>query len=173
MTTFASRSHPATRPRRDPSNAQQPLLIVLGNEYRGDDAAGLLVARIVRRRCGQLIEVVESSGDAADLIDRWRDRHRVVVVDAASSDSSAARIVRFDACRSDPSGRGVRFSTHSLGLMEAIELSRLLRYLPRSLTVHAIVGRNFALGSGPTKEVARLAEAAVSGIVEDLLSPGE
>ncbi len=77
------------------------LVIGVSNEYRGDDAAGLLVAR----RIGALnlpdVQVIENDGECTRLRDGWKEAERVILrvilIDAVQSGAASGTIHRFDA----------------------------------------------------------------------------
>jgi hydrogenase maturation protease len=73
------------------------LLIGIGNAYRHDDAAGLMVARRLKERALSSCEVHEQVGEGTALMELWKGAERVVVVDAVQSGSPAGTIHRFDA----------------------------------------------------------------------------
>ena len=131
------------------------VIIGMGNEYRGDDAAGLIVAR----RLGG--GAIESSGDGAALIEAWRGAEVVIVIDAARSGAPAGTIHRFDA-RERELPREAFASTHAFGLAEAVELSRALGELPPRMIVYAVEGAGFDAGAGLSPEV----ERAIGVLVE-------
>ena len=56
-------------------------VIGVGAEARGDDAAGLLVARLLGAAAPPDVEILESAGDAGDLLTLLEDADRVLVVD--------------------------------------------------------------------------------------------
>src|SRR5215469_10174685 len=58
-------------------------VIGMGAEDRGDDAAGLLVARLLRVAAPPGVEVHESAGDAGSLLELIEGADRVILVDAA------------------------------------------------------------------------------------------
>ncbi len=58
------------------------LVLGLGNELAGDDAAGLLAARAVREDLEGLADVVESGASGIALIEELAGYDRAVVVDA-------------------------------------------------------------------------------------------
>ena len=66
-------------------NNSDILIIGIGNEYRGDDAAGLLAARKLRNYDLKGIEVIENNGDGAELINKWTGRKKVILIDAVQS----------------------------------------------------------------------------------------
>src|SRR5262249_55198419 len=83
----------------------------------------------------------------------WRGSETVIIIDAVMSGAAPGTIHRFDAnIRRIPKG-ALRCSTHAFGVAEAIELSRALGEIPRSLTVCGIEGKNFAAGVGLSPEV--------------------
>jgi hydrogenase maturation protease len=148
-----------------------PLLIGVGNRERGDDAAGLEVARRVRERGGSGAIVLEREGRASDLMEAWLGAQDVVLVDAASGEAPGS-VRRFEAHRERLPAAVLRASTHSWGVAEAVEMARTLGQLPPRLIVYAIFGAAFELGRrrlSPEVEaaVARVAEA----VLEDLRCP--
>ena len=136
-----------------PAAGDRPLLIGVGNAWRGDDAAGLVLAR----RLGGLAH----EGDGLALVDAWAGARHVVVVDAAASGAPPGTVHRFDASAPLPA-RALRSSTHALGLAEAVELARALGRLPERLEVYAIEGADFAVGAGLTPAVAAAVEQCVA-----------
>ncbi len=143
------------------------VVIGVGNDLRGDDAAGLRVAREVRRRLGSAVRVLELDGEPSRLLDAWAEADVAVVIDASSSSGAAAGSVRrFDAGATPlPVGVGAT-STHSLGLADAVELGRALGRLPGRLTVYAIEGRSFGPDAAPTAVL----EATVASVAEQVIA---
>jgi hydrogenase maturation protease len=58
------------------------LVLGLGNEFAGDDAVGVLVARRVRKHVAEAADVVESSASGMALIEIFAGYDRAVVVDS-------------------------------------------------------------------------------------------
>jgi hydrogenase maturation protease len=143
------------------------IVIGVGNAWRGDDAAGLAVARRLRELALAGVEVREVEGDASALVDAWAGAEHVVVVDAATSGAAPGTISHFDALAGPLPARSVRSSTHAFGVPDAIELSRALGRLPGSLDVYAIEGERFIAGDRLSPAV----ERAVARLV-DALRPG-
>jgi hydrogenase maturation protease len=133
------------------------LVIGIGNPDRGDDAVGWQVAEALEPLCDTAV----SGGDPAALIERWRGRHDVVLVDATrcAHVPGAVTIIDLLAQRLPP---GVVSSSHGMGPLEAVELGRAIDALPDSLTLVGIEGRAFDHGAGLSREVARGAERAVA-----------
>jgi hydrogenase maturation protease len=135
------------------------IVIGVGNAWRGDDGAGLAVARRLRELSPTGVEVREIEGDATALMDVWAGADRVVVVDAGQSGAPPGTVRRFDVCAAALPARLLRSSTHAFGVPDAIELARALGRLPATVDVYAIEGASFAAGDGLTLPVERAAEA--------------
>jgi hydrogenase maturation protease len=136
-------------------------IIGCGNIDRGDDGAGLLVARRLRE-LGTGTQ--EQSGEALSLIESWAGAETVIVVDAVVSGKVPGEITVWDA-RAHPVSSG-RWggSTHHFGLAEAVELARVLDRLPHRLWIYGIEGRRFEQGSCPSPEVTRAIEEVAERI---------
>jgi len=134
---------------------------------RGDDAAGLLVARLLRAS-GHPAAVVELAGDLTRIIELWQPTDRVAVVDAVRSGAPPGTVHVLDATASPLPAGVAGGSTHGLGLGTAIELARGLGRLPAQLLVYGIEGTRWAAGTGPSPEVA----AAVDRVVATLSRGG-
>jgi hydrogenase maturation protease len=140
------------------------LVIGVGNPDRGDDAAGLAVARRVRDAAPPDVTVTELDGDQLKLLDAWDGADEVYVVDAVCSGGRPGTAYRFDA----ESPLGARFrqrGTHTFSLAEVIELARALHRLPARLAGFGIEAATFALGAGLSPE----AEAAVRAVADQIL----
>jgi hydrogenase maturation protease len=134
------------------------IVIGVGNAWRGDDGAGLAVARRLRELAQAGIEVREVEGDATAVMQDWGAADAVVVVDAAQSGALPGTVSHFDARAAPLPARLLRSSTHAFGVPEAIELARALGRLPATLDVYAIEGAAFAAGDRLTASVERAAE---------------
>jgi hydrogenase maturation protease len=140
------------------------VVVGLGDLMRGDDAAGLLVARRMRQREPR-IEVVETP-DVAACLDVLRRGERVIVVDAMRSGAPAGTVRRIDVREEPLPASFSPGSTHALDLGTAVELARALGTLPRRTVVYGIEGARFRLGEAVSPEVL----AAVARVVEAVLA---
>ena len=131
------------------------ILIGVGNAWRGDDGAGLAVARRVRELAPAGVDVREVEGDATTLLEAWAGAEHVAVVDAGESGAAAGTVLRFDACSQPLPVGGLRSSTHAFGVSDAVELARALGHLPDRLDVYVIEGENFTAGERLSPAVQR------------------
>ncbi|MEW5727137.1 MAG: hydrogenase maturation protease [Pseudomonadota bacterium] len=138
------------------------LVIGVGHRFRGDDAAGPLVAERIAARALPGVEAIEHHGEGTDLMERWSGHDRVVVIDATCGGGEPGTIRQWDAMAAPlPAGLFPKHS-HLFGLAEAVEMARLLGRLPPVLLVIGIEGTAFAAGDAMTPAVAR----ALADIVE-------
>jgi hydrogenase maturation protease len=150
----------------DAKRQRSPTLVIgVGNEWRGDDAAGLLVARQLRSHVQTSCAVLEHDGEGAALMESWNRWDTVIIVDAVHSGAEPGAVYRFDAI-SQPLPSKIRHgSTHSFSLGEAIELGRALNQLPRHMVVYAIEGQSFEAGDRLSSQV----EGVISAVAERIL----
>jgi hydrogenase maturation protease len=145
-----------------------PLVLGCGFPDRGDDAAGLFVAR----RLKQLgWDAREQSGEVAALLTAFEQggpNRTVILVDAVQSGAPPGTVIRWDA-RAKPLPReSFHRSVHGLGVAEAVELARVLGKLPGSLLIYGIEGASFEAGAPPCPEVLAGVEEAVRRILEEV-----
>ncbi len=144
------------------------LVIGVGNLYRRDDAVGLIVARALRERNLDNIEVLEMSGEGTALLEAWRGAETVILIDAVHSGAAPGTIFRVEAHRQPIPTKFFRYSTHNFGLAEAIELARTLGQLPKELIVYGIEGKDFTVGEGLSPGVAHAASQVLKQILNDI-----
>ncbi len=143
-----------------------PILVIgIGNLFRGDDAAGLLVARQLRESCDSICTIVEHNGDGTGLMETWKDAESVVVIDAVRSGAQPGTIHRFEPIVRPLPALAFRYSTHAFSLVEAIDLSKALHHLPKRLIIYGIEGLDYLAGTNLSPEVA----AAIPNAVEQVL----
>jgi hydrogenase maturation protease len=142
------------------------LVIAIGNEFRGDDGAGIEVARRLAALDLPGVTILEQSGEGALLMDSWQTAATVFVIDAVQAGGPDGAVYRFDAVRQPLPARFFSFSSHAFGLLEAIAMGRLLERLPPRLIIYGLQGNNFEYGVGLTPAV----KAGVDNVVGRLLA---
>jgi hydrogenase maturation protease len=146
-------------------------VIGVGNDLRGDDAAGLLVARKLAGSRGDDFRVAECEGEPVALLDLWQDCARAIVVDATQSGAAPGTIRRI-AAHAGPLPPGLAgTSTHLLGVADAVELARALGRLPPTTIVYGIEGATFDTGA-PLSEVVEAAVERVAASIRQELETG-
>jgi len=150
-----------------PANARI-LVIGIGNEYRSDDAAGLVVARRLRQLSLGNITVIEESGEGTDLMESWKGADTVIIVDAASSGAKPGTIHRIDARAQRIPTRLLRYSTHAFSVGEAVELARAMNRLPPRMVVYGIEGERFDEGTALSRAVQGSVDTVVDLVLKQL-----
>jgi len=149
------------------------LVIGLGNEFRGDDIAGLLVVRKLKLLfANHKIEFYEHSSEASFLISLWSENletSTVFLVDAVFSQDTIGTIHRFD-LQQQTLATEFFYSTHAFNLAEAIELARILNQLPKEIIFYGITGKNFQIGAEPSQELPKAIDKLVEEMFEELES---
>jgi hydrogenase maturation protease len=137
-------------------------IIGVGREGSGDDAAGLLVARKLRRRALPGVVVMEESGGGVALLDRWQRGETVILIDTTSTGSRPGTIRRCNPCDDEIPCDLVRY-THNLSTQEALVLARDIDLLPVCPILYGIEG---AQNTGP--ELTPAVERAIDRCVEKI-----
>lgn len=135
------------------------IVIGVGNDLRGDDAAGWEVAR--RLAPSPSLVLHEHAGDAPGLVTLWGPGDDVVIVDAAVSSDPPGTVLEIDALAGPLPATVSWATTHGAGVAEGVELARALGQLPRSLVVIGISAKRFDLGTPMTPEVERAVDEVV------------
>jgi len=142
------------------------LIVGIGNEWRGDDAAGLLAVRRISRERLPTATFLEHKGDATELMENWQQAEMVFLIDAVQSGAPAGTIHRLDAVNEQIHLSKPDCSSHGLGLAEAVELARAMGKLPPILLIYGIEAGTFATGNAISREV----NAAVEQVAKQILS---
>ena len=141
-------------------------IIGCGNTDRGDDSAGILVARCLAK---QGLDALEHSGDGFALLELWHGTDDLVLVDAMVSGAAPGTVAVWDAADQPLRAQGCRCSTHVFGPAEAIEIGRALDRLPRRVRIYGIEASQFEPGTTASPEVL----AAVDRVAGELLQAAQ
>jgi hydrogenase maturation protease len=143
-------------------------VVCVGNRLRGDDAAGLEVARHLHGTLPEEVAITEREGEPTALIDTWEGVDALWVVDAVSSGSEPGTVHRLDAGERPLPPDPFRASTHHMSLAETVELARALGRLPARTVVYGIEGGSFGIGEELTPAVASAAAAVADAVREEV-----
>jgi len=146
----------------------ETLVIGVGNSYRGDDGAGIAVARKLAEQRLPGVRVMEMNGEGTSLVEAWKDAPSVLLVDAVSSGAAPGTIHRFETQAGPLPTRLKHHSSHSFGVAEAVEVARALDRLPPRLVVYGVEGKNFSPGWDLSPEVERAVEEVASRLVSEI-----
>ena len=157
------------------ATAVPTLVVGIGHEDRGDDAAGPLAVRRLARAWADRpppgVRVRVWRGDLLGLIEAWEGVERLVLVDAVRSGAAPGSWRRYGV--EAPFATGGAASTHGVGLAEALALARALDRLPSRVEVWGIEAASFAAGTPPTEAVAGAAAALAAHLASTLRAGAE
>ena len=147
-----------------PITGKGPLVIGIGNPWRGDDGIGHAVVDALEGTAG--LATAKSHGEPAELMELWQGHDPVILVDAIVTGAAPGTLHRLDA--REPLPRGARYSSHGIGLAEAVELARSLGELPATLIVHGIEPACLEDGADLSREIRDSLARVVTRITGDL-----
>ncbi len=150
-------------------NAKKVALLGVGSELRGDDAAGLLVARQLIRVCGRRKKGAEFKvfiGDTAPEnltgeIKKFKPTH-VLIVDSAQMRQKAGAVKFIDPSKVG----GISFCTHSLPVN--ILTDYLITSLGCEIIILGIQPKNIDFGGDVSPEV-RESAGHVSAAIKEII----
>jgi hydrogenase maturation protease len=151
-----------------PVPAPAPAIVVLGvgNDYRSDDSAGLLVARELEKLVPGNVKVIECSGDDPNLMDAWEGVGLLIVVDTVSSGADPGTVFRIEVQNHSIPTYMFHHSTHSFTVAHTIELARLLGKAPPKMVIFGIEGEEFSYGERLSEEIALATEGLPQSILD-------
>jgi hydrogenase maturation protease len=142
-------------------------VIGVGNEFRNDDGIGIHIARKLSKLNLSHIQITEAVKDGTNLMELWKDKENVIVIDAASTGSEPGMIFRFNASKKALPAQFSRHSSHAFSVAEAIELSRKLSQLPGRLIIYGIEGKDFSNGDHLSETAQRASEYVLDLILQE------
>ena len=137
-----------------------PLVIGVGNRWRGDDGVGPCTIEALARIEGLDAELLTLDGEPARLVAAWQGRSVVVIVDAiVTGDPPGTVHVITDLARLPGAAAGA--SSHGGGIAEAVALGRALGQLPDRLLVVGVEPAAVGHGGELSPSVAAAVDAVV------------
>lgn len=141
-------------------------ILGIGNAWRGDDAAGLLVARALRAHRLPGVTLREASVVDLSLIDAWQKADRLIVVDAAMTGAAPGTVHCFDLSQESLPVSLSFCSSHAFDLTALLDLARTLDRLPPHVWVFGVEGHEFAHGQAVSAAVQHGVNRCVTAILD-------
>jgi hydrogenase maturation protease len=141
----------------------------IGNEYRLDDGAGVEVAGRLKSPQGSGTDrwTVDQLREPVDLIGRWDLVDLAVIVDAVRSGLPAGAVTVTPLVGRTPAGgphRSPGTSSHTLTVLDVLDLSCALDLAPVRVVLVGIEGRHFGDGLGLSEPVQAAVGVAVGEV---------
>jgi len=145
---------------------EKPLIIAVGNPWRGDDGVAIKALEKLQHNYVDTFEFAHCQGEATTLMEIWKHREDVRVIDALSSGRYPVGSVQvFEPIKRALPAELFTISSHGFGLFEAIQLSEALDCLPKKLRLVCVEAHNFGMGHELSPEV----EQAIDKIIEETI----
>jgi hydrogenase maturation protease len=140
----------------------RPLILALGNDLLGDDAAGLLAGREVHRLLGNRADSVETAAGGFALLDHLEHRTHVLILDTIVTGAHPpGTLVEMTPGDLDPTQA---CSPHTVGLPETIALARRLE-IPFPSTIALL-----AMEISPATTIGAPLSPAIAGALPSMVS---
>lgn len=145
------------------------VVVGIGNDFRGDDGAGLVAARELRKFVPAAVNIIELNNEVASLLEHLTGCDAAIIIDAVRSGAQPGTIHCFDASIEPLPGDHTQRSTHGISLGSMLELARTRGEFPRKVLVYGIEGESFEHGKAITLKV-RLAVVQLVKLLQKELS---
>jgi hydrogenase maturation protease len=146
----------------------RPVVIAVGNTYRGDDGVAFAVLHLVQRLAPGAARYLELDGEPTRLLDAWDGAPRAVVIDACRSGAPPGSLRCIDPDAEALPAPPNHLSGHAGGLREALELAVRLDRRPTRLSIVAIEAGGVEQGSALSLPVAAAVPAAARAVLDAL-----
>jgi len=144
------------------------VVIGVGNEFRSDDALGIVIARELRRTGTGEVTVMEASGEGAALIEAWKGARTAIIVDAVRSGAVPGSLHHVDLSTQDLPLHLLPRSSHLFGVAEAVATARTLGQLPPHVIFLGIEGGSYEFGVSLSDSVLRSVPTLLEKIALEL-----
>lgn len=145
------------------------MVIACGNLLASDDGIGIHVARNLRKySLPPEVQIIEAGCPGVDLLWLWEKEKKVIIIDAVISGAKPGTVHVFNSNQVIPREM-LPLSSHSINLIDAIELSRKLDTLPEQLVIVGIEletekGYREGLSPGVERAIPRACEQIIMEI---------
>ena len=146
-------------------------IIGLGNEFRGDDAIGLLAARRLQGIVGDRIEVIEAEMAGVELLELMKGARVALLIDAVRSGQAPGTIHQLDVSFGPIAPELCPRSTHAVGVAETLELARTLGVLPSKVIVYGVEAADTEMGDPLSPHVNHALSEVVQLVLKEVQSP--
>lgn len=145
------------------------LVIGIGNEFRGDDAAGLIAAEKLRERQIAGITIRTNNKDGSALLLLWEGYDDVILIDAVCVGESPGTIHIIDLHDTEYEETVFRTSGHAFSIFETVKLAGYINKVPSRLKLYGIEGSDFTTGHSPSPAILKSIDEVVERIAQSIL----
>jgi hydrogenase maturation protease len=148
------------------------VVVGIGNDFRGDDGAGLATVRLLKSRSLPNTEIIELNGEITRLVDVLPLFDAAILIDASRSKAPPGTIHRKDLSHESLPADNNQRSTHGISLSSVVELARGGEAFPGKVIFYGIEGQYFDHSPDLTPAVAEASEKVSALIGSEIASWG-
>lgn len=142
------------------------VIIGVGNLLLKDEGVGVHVGQeLQKERLPEAVEVHDGSVAGIGLLEFFQGASKVLLIDAADMNLNPGALARFTPEEVASKIDAPRFSTHDVGLLEVLELARVLDQCPPEVVIFGIQPKEISWGTELSPEV----QASIPKVVEMVL----
>ncbi|MCX6133897.1 MAG: hydrogenase maturation protease [Ignavibacteriales bacterium] len=146
------------------------VVVGIGNDFRGDDGAGLFAARLLRSHSLRNTAIVELNGEVTRLVDYLQECDAAILIDAVQSQKPPGTIHHVDVSHNPLPNSGNQRSTHGITLASVIELARAGESFPKRVIIYGIEGESYDHSQNLTPPVAQAVKKVVALVSQEISS---
>lgn len=147
------------------------VIVGVGNEFRSDDAVGLLCIRklreILNKRTNNIF-LFENNGNLLNLLTFVEPTDRFFLIDAAQSSNlnDVGKIIKITLDAIEKLEEINLYSSHSINIREFLILAQTLNRLPKYGSIIVIFSNNFKFGT----ELSNNVKMAMNSVIDMMLN---
>lgn len=141
------------------------LVVGVGNEMRGDDGVGILLAKRIASIGLPSVSVKTLQGDMTELYYIWQDADVVIILDAIDAHLQPGEWCLLTESTVATVKQISHQSTHSISLIQTLEIARTLGMMPPKFYFIGVQIENVDVG----KQLSKRVESRLPTIVEQVL----
>jgi hydrogenase maturation protease len=151
--------------------AANPKIVIIGvgNLLLKDEGVGVQVAEELKKKeLPEGVEVYDGAVEGIGLLDFFRQASQVLLIDAAEMNLKPGAVVRFTPAEVRSKKSVPRFSLHDIGLLEVLELARILGASPPEVIIFGIQPKEITWGMELSAEVQASVPQVVALICKEI-----
>jgi hydrogenase maturation protease len=147
------------------------LILGIGNDILSDEGAGIHALNYIQQRHPNLENVTYLNGGTLSFsLASWvEDADNIIVLDAAELKANPGTVKIFENEKLDKFATAAKRSVHEVGLMDLLDITRMVDALPEKRALIGIQAQNFDWGLELTPEVKKslpIVEQAVLDLLD-------
>lgn len=145
------------------------MVIGVGNLLLKDEGVGIHVAQELKKKpLPSQVKVLDGGVAGMGLLDFFPEACKVLLIDAVDMNLQPGAVVRFTPEEVRARAGDLRFSLHDIGLLEVLELAKVLHQRPPEVVIIGIQPKEISWGMELTSEVQAAVAKAVEAVWEEI-----